>query len=259
MIIKNKKELKKYKEVCDLSIEILGRIKDFTKIGLTTLEIEIYAEKLCKEYNVKPAFQGVKVGKNPDYKFTTCISINDTVVHGVPGQEKIKEGDIVKVDFGIIKNGYYTDHCFTVGMQPMSEKDKKFIIESRNAIAKGVNEAIVGNTIGDIGYAIESHAKMHNLSVVKEFVGHSIGKSLHDLPDIPGYGTKGYGESLKKGLVICIEAQIIDGSPEIYTCQDCWTIKTQSRDKACMFEYIVMVDNKKPRILTNTLNWELFV
>ncbi len=259
MIIKNKKELKKYKEVCDLSIEILGKIKDFTKVGLATLEIDMYAEKLCKEYGVEPAFKGVKIGKNPEYQFTTCISINDTVVHGVPGQEKIKEGDIVKVDFGIIKNGYYTDHCFNVGIEPVSVRDKTFIIESRNAIANGVREAIVDNTIGDIGYAIESHARKHNLAVVKEFVGHSIGKSLHDLPDIPGYGSKGEGEKLKKGLVLCIEAQIVDGSPEIYTCQDCWTIKTKSGDKACMFEYIVMVDNKKPKILTNTLDWELFI
>ncbi len=259
MIIKNKKELKRYKEACDLSIEILGKIRDFVKIGITTLDIDKYAFDLCKQYDVKPAFQGVNVGNNPEYEYTTCISLNDTVVHGMPSGEIIKKGDIVKVDFGIIKNGYFTDHCFTVGINPLSERKKVFITESRNAIIKGVNQAIVGNTIGDIGFAIESHAKKYDLSVVKEFVGHSIGKSLHDLPDIPGYGQKGEGEKLQKGLLICIEAQIIDGDPSIYTCQDYWTVKTKTKDKACMFEYIVMVDNKKPKILTNTLNWELFV
>jgi methionyl aminopeptidase len=259
MVIKNKKELKKYKEVCDLSIEILGKIKNYIKIDKTTLEIDSYAEKLCKEYGVQPAFKGVRMGRNPQYEFVTCISLNDTVVHGKPSDEKIKHGDIVKVDFGIIKNGYYTDHCFTVGIKPITNRDKIFIVQSRNAMAEGVKKAIVGNTIGDIGDAIESYAKKYKLSVVKEFVGHSIGKSLHELPDIPGYGTKGEGEILKKGLVICIEAQIVDGSPRVYTCQDQWTVKTQSKQKACMFEYIVMVDNKKPKVLTNTLDWELFI
>ncbi len=258
MIIKNKKELRKYKEVCDLSIEILGKIKEFVEIGLTTLEIDNYAQELCKQYDVRPAFKGVKVGNAPGYEFTTCISLNDTVVHGIPNDEKIAPGDIVKVDFGIVKNGYYTDHCFTIGMEPLSKKDKKFITESRNAVVAGVNQAFLGNTIGDIGGAIESHAKKYSLSVVKEFVGHGIGKSLHDSPDIPGYRGLGANQKLQKGLVICIEAQLVEGNPGVYTCPDQWTIKTQDRSRACMFEYIVMVDKKKPKILTNTIDWELF-
>ncbi len=258
MIIKNKKELREYKEVCDLSIEILGKIKDFVKTGIKTIEIDNYAQTLCEEYNVEPAFKGVKVGSAPEYQFTTCISLNDTVVHGIPNDEEIQQGDIVKVDFGIIKNGYYTDHCFTLGMLPLSEKDKQFIIESRNSIVAGVHKAIANNKIGDIGEAIESHAQKHSLGVVKEFVGHGIGKSLHDLPDIPGYRTVGANQELRKGLVICVEAQIIQGDPSIYTCTDQWTIKTKDRSNACMFEYIVMVDKKKPKILTNTLDWDLF-
>ena len=258
MVIKNKKELKKYKEVCDLSIEILGKIKDFVEVGKTTLEIDKYAEQLCEKYNVEPAFKGIKVGNAPEYQFTTCIFLNDTVVHGIPNEEKIGKGDIVKVDFGIIKNGFYTDHCFTLGINPLTSEDKKLITESRNAIAAGVQQAIAGNTIGDIGEAIESHAQKNSLNVVKEFVGHGIGKSLHDLPDIPGYKTVGTSQELQKGLVICVEAQIVKGDPSIYTCTDQWTIKTKNRNKACMFEYIVMVDKKKPKILTNTLNWELF-
>jgi len=259
MIIKSKKELRKYKEVCDLSVQILGEIKNFIKKDITTLEIDEYATELCAKYNVLPSFKNASVGNAPKYQYTTCISLNDTVVHGIPNNEKIKSGDIVKVDFGIIKNGFYTDHCFTVGIEPISSKDKKFIRRSRDAILQGVKKAYVGNTIGDIGNAIESYAKNHSLSIVKEFVGHSIGKSLHDLPDIPGYGQKGEGEKLKKGLILCIEAQIVNGSSEIYICDDSWTVKTKNKDKACMFEYIVMVDNKKPKILTNTLEWELFI
>lgn len=259
MIIKNKKDFKKYKEVCDLSVQILGEIKSFVKEGKKTIEIDQYAESLCNQHNVSPAFKGVRVGNAPQYQYTTCISINDTVVHGMPNNDEIKKGDIVKVDFGIIKNGFYTDHCFTVGIEPLNQEDKSFIVESRNAIAKGVEQSIVGNKIGDIGNAIESHAKKHNLAIVREFVGHSIGKSLHDLPDIPGYGEKGTGFDLEKGLVLCIEAQIIMGQPYIYICEDSWTVKTKDKSKACMFEYIVMVDNKKPKILTNTLDWDIFV
>ncbi len=259
MIIKNKKELRRYKEVCDLSIEILGKIKSFVKVGITTLDIDEYASRLCKEYNVEPAFRGVKVGNAPGYEYTTCISLNDTVVHGIPSEEEIKEGDIVKVDFGILKNGFYTDHCFTVGITPLSDEEKKFIQESRNAIVLGVKKAFLGNTIGDIGQAIESHAKKHGYSVVREFVGHGIGHSLHDLPNIPAYRGMGENEELKKGSVLCIEAQIVNGDPTICTCDDQWSVKTKSKDKACMFEYIVMVDKKKPKILTNTVDWELFV
>ena len=259
MIIKNKKEFKKYKAICDLSVQILGEIKAIVKEGITPQEIDEYATKLCEKHNVQPAFKGVTVGNAPEYECTTCIYLNDTVVHGVPNTEKIQPEDIVKVDFGIKKDGYYTDHCFTVGIKPLLDKDKTFITESRNAILQGVNQAIVGNTIGEIGQAIEAHANKFSYSVVKEFVGHGIGKSLHDYPDIPGYGGRGQGEKLKKGLVICIEAQIVDGIPDVFTCEDSWTVKTKTGAKSCMFEYIVMVDNKKPRILTNTLDWELFV
>ncbi len=259
MIIKNKKELRKYKGICDLSVEILSKIKNFVEIGKTTLEVDEYAEKLCDEYEVKPAFKGVRVGNAPEYQFSTCISLNDTVVHGMPNNEKIEGGDIVKVDFGIIKDGYYTDHCFTLGLEPLTPQEKELVTEGRNAIACGIEQAIDCNTIGDIGEVIENYAEKYSLSIVKEFVGHGIGKSLHDDPDIPGYKTMGRTTELKKGLVICIEAQIVRGDPSIYTCDDCWTVKTQSKEKACMFEYIVMVDKKKPKVLTNTLGWELFV
>jgi len=259
MIIKNKKQFAEYKEVCDLSVEILGKIKNSVKKGVKTIEIENYADQLCNEYNVKPAFKGVSVGKAPPYKYATCISLNDTVVHGIPGEEEIKPGDIVKIDFGIIKNGYYTDHCFTVGVKPLSDEEELFIIESRNAIIKGTQEAIIDNTIGDIGHVIESHAKKYGYSVAKDFVGHSIGRQLHEPPDVPAYGFKGVGSKLEKGLVLCIEAQIIDGEPHVYVSDDGWTVKTKNGQKACMFEYIVMVNKKEPKVLTNTFDWELFV
>lgn len=259
MIIKNKKEFRKYKGICDLSVEILGKIKEYVQVGKTTLEIEEYAQELCEQYGVKPAFKGVCVGNAPEYQCSTCISLNDTVVHGVPSNEKIKKGDIVKVDFGIIKDGYYTDHCFTIGIEPLTEEERELITEGRNAIISGIQQAIDGNTIGDIGAAVENYANKFSLNIVKEFVGHGIGKSLHDDPDIPAYKTMGKTTTLKKGLVICIEAQLVKGDPSVYTCDDFWTVKTKSKEKSCMFEYIVMVDRKKPKILTNTLNWELFV
>ncbi len=260
MIIKNKKQLKRYKEVCDISTEILKQIKDYIATGKSTLDVDKYAEELCREYNVISAFQGVSVGNAPPYEHTTCISLNDTVVHGIPREnEKINSGDVVKVDFGIVKDGFYTDHCFTVGVEPISQEKKEFIINSRDAILAGVENTIAGNRIGDIGNAIESYVKEKNYSVAKEFVGHGIGKSLHEPPDVPAFGERGSGDILKKGLVICIEAQIINGSEEVYTCKDNWTVKTKERADACMFEYIVMADKREAKILTNTLDWSLFV
>ncbi len=257
MIIKNKKQFKEYKEVCDISVEILLKIKDFLKTGLKTIEVDNYADDLCKEYNVKAAFKGVVVGSAPPYEKTICISINDTVVHGIPSYEIIKEGDIVKIDFGIVKNGYYTDHCFTVGMKEIETEKKIFIQESKNAVLLGVQQAIEDNYIGDIGYAIEQYARNFNYSTVREFVGHSIGKSLHEYPDVPAYGKPRDGVKLSKGLVLCIEAQIINGQAKTYILDDNWTVKTQDGSDACMFEYIVMVDKKKPRILTNTIDWSI--
>jgi methionyl aminopeptidase len=259
MIIKNKEQFAEYQKVCDISVDILKKIKDSVKVGIKTKEIDEYADALCKENEVESSFRGARVGNAPKYEYASCISLNDTVVHGVPGEEKISEGDIVKVDFGIIKDGYYTDHCFTVGVEPISDKKRRFIIESRNALALGVEKAIDGKRIGDIGHAIESHIEKFGYSVVKNFVGHGIGKSLHEYPDVPAYGDPGTGDFLQKGLVLCIEAQIIDGEPDIYISDDNWTVKTRRGVDACMFEYIVMVDKNCPRILTDTLDWNLFV
>lgn len=259
MRIKNKYQLQNYKDVCNISTEMLKRLYEFTTIGKSTLQIEEYAMELCKEYKVNPAFMGVESDYGPDYPFATCISLNDTVVHGMPrADEIISSGDIVKVDFGIIKDGYYTDHCYNVGFEPQTKKNKIFLETSREAILKGVEQAIEGNKIGDIGYAIESYANEFGYNIVKEFVGHSVGESLHDFPNIPAYGKKGSGEILQKGQVLCIEAQIIDGPASIYMQTDGWTIKTRDGSNAAMFEYIVMVDKNKPLILTDTRDWEIF-
>ena len=255
MIIKNKSELNEYQKTVDIATNILFELKKITKSGIYPIEIDKAANKLCAKYNVIPAFKGVGSKKNK-YMYSTCISINDVVVHGVPSStRKLKEGDIVNVDFGIIKNGYVTDHCFTKGLEPLTYEARKLINIGKKAVQKGVYKAIVGNKTGDIGHEIFSIVQSSGYDVVKQFTGHGIGKSLHEKPNISAFGNKGEGIKLKKGMVLCIEAQIVQGSDEVYFDNDGWTAKTVDKKLSVMFEYMIIVQKNKPYILTKTMDW----
>ena len=255
MIIKNKAELNEYQRIVDIATNILSELKKITKPGIYPIEIDKTADKLCTKYNVIPAFKGVG-SKNNKYMHSTCISVNDVVVHGIPSStRKLKPGDIVNVDFGIIKNGYVTDHCYTKGLEPLTSEKKKFINIGKKAVQAGVYKAVAGNKIGDIGHEIFSIVRSQGYDVVKQFTGHGIGKNLHEKPNIPAFGNKGEGTKLKKGMVLCVEAQIVQGNDEVCFDDDGWTARTIDKKLSVMFEYMVVVQRNKPYILTKTMNW----
>jgi len=259
MIITNKKQLKVYKQACNLSTQILAALKDKLKSGIYPIDIDDYAQQLCKQYKVKSAFIDVGKPDNP-YKYATCISINDTVVHGIPSKtRKIKKGDIVKIDFGIIYQGFYTDHCFTVSIGPPKLQDKKLILTAKKAVQSAISLAIVNNTVGDLGHAMQSIANKAGFDVLKKYTGHGIGKTLHDPPIIPAHGKPNTGPKLQQGMVICLEAQVVAGNDQVYIAQDGWTVKMKDHQNTAMFEYIVVVDKNKPKILTHTLDWSIIV
>jgi methionyl aminopeptidase len=258
MIIKNKLELVKYQKIADLSTKILKQLKDAIKIGITPLEVDQLAFKLIKENKARAAFYKVK-GTTKEYQHATCISVNDTVVHGIPDNSPFESGDVIKLDFGIIKDNLYTDHCFTVGLGDVSEKDKKLINITKEAVQQAAKKAVVGNTTGDLGYTMQSVAEKSGFSIAKEFVGHGIGKTMHDFPQVPDYGVEKSGVKLEKGMVLCVEAQVIAGSNNIYIEKDGWTAKTVDHSKSAMFEYMVVVGEKKPVFLTKTLDWPILV
>ncbi len=258
MIIKSKSELQKYNKAAQLSTKILKELYDNIKIGVNSLDIEKIAQELCKKNKVKSAFMGVGAVNNK-YKYATCISVNDAVVHGIPTNRKFRKGDIVKVDFGIIYQGLYTDHCFTIGLGPLSKKELKLIKTAKKAVLNASRKAIVGKTVGDLGYIMNSIARTAGFDTVKEFVGHGIGHSLHEPPQIYSFGNKYEGIVLEENMVLCVEAQLVEGSDQVYIEKDGWTVKTVDQGKSAMFEFMVVVEKASSRILTPTMNWPILI
>lgn len=252
MILNNPKDEKQLRENAEISVNILQEVGESIKPGISTLELERKADVLCKRYGVQPAFKRVD-----GYSFATCISVNDVAVHGIPNERVLKKGDLVSIDFGIFNKGLYTDHCWTWSIGKPNEKNLKLLLAGRGAVENAVSKAIVGNHIGDISFEMENAAKKNGFNVLKMFVGHGIGKTLHDRPDVPAYGHKVSGELLVDGMVLCIECQVVDDSSEVVIDNDGWSAKTEHGGNSVMFEYMVIVRKNEPDILTDTLDWDI--
>lgn len=257
MIVRSPEELHAYRKVAQLSTHILWKLHQKAAEGVTPLEIDALAEKLCKDNGARPNFKGVGSPKNP-YQHSTCIAVNDVVVHGIPQNEPLKKGDIVKLDFGLEKDGFNTDHCVTVVIGGFaSEEDRKLVEVTKAAVLKAAHLARVGKRVGDLGYAMESTAYSAGFTVAEQYVGHGIGATLHEEPQIPAWGDPDSGQKLREGMVICVEAQVIAGSNDLYTDADGWSVKTRDGSRAAMFEYMVLVGRKEAEILTPTMDWAL--
>lgn len=257
MIIRDKKQLEKYKEIAKISTEILDELRQAVRPGVTPIEINRLADELAAKHEVKPNFKGVGPAGN-QYKHAVCVSVNDTVVHGIPNHRMFEQGDLIKVDFGIEKDGLNTDHCFSVGIGPLTAEDERLLKTGKKAVQAAVYQAVSANRTGDLGFTMQSIVNQAGFSVAKEFVGHGIGATMHDEPQIPAYGSPGRGQKLKAGMVLCIEAQVLAGDDSIYFADDGWTVKTSDGKNAVMFEYMVVVGPKKPEILTQTLDWPIY-
>ncbi len=256
MIISNQTELNRYQDLTKLSTQILRQLYDAIKVGVTPLEIDRLADQLIKKNHVQAAFKGVGQPRNP-YRFATCISVNEVVVHGIPNERPFQQGDIIKVDFGIKAGGLITDHCFSVGLAPMSSSDEKLLKVSLQAVKEASQLAIVGQTTGDLGFAQEMVILKGGCNVAKGFIGHGIGHTMHDDPQLPAYGQRRSGEYLVEGMVLCVESQVLAGEDDLELAADGWTIKTKDGSKAGMFEVMVVVGRKRPIVLTPTLDWPI--
>jgi len=258
MIISSTKQLNQYREAAKLSMEILWQLHQKVAEGVTPLEIDELADQLCHQHNVKPNFKGVGHKNNP-YRHATCIAVNDTVVHGIPQAISLMAGDLVKVDFGLEYQGLNTDHCFTVGVGKLAANDQKLLITGRQAVLTAAQSAITGKHTGDLGHLMESIAGKQGFSVTEQYVGHGIGRTLHEEPQIPAWGEAGKGSVLQKGMVLCVEAQVLAGDNEVYVTNDGWSVRTADGGNAVMFEFMVIVDKPQPEFLTPTMNWPLLV
>jgi methionyl aminopeptidase len=223
----------------------LGEIASLIKPGITTLYLDKIAEEFIRDNGALPGFKGY--GGFPG---TLCTSVNDEVVHGIPSEYILKEGDIISVDCGVILNGWYGDSAYTFAVGEVEDEIQRLLDYTRAALEEGVKEAVAGNRVGDISFAVQSKAESGGYSVVRELVGHGLGKKLHEQPEVANWGKKGTGPKMEKGLVICIEPMINAGKRETLQMNDGWTIKTADGKPSAHFEYAVAVDRGKADVLT---------
>jgi methionyl aminopeptidase len=245
LYFKTDEEVGLLKESNLLVSKTLAEIAKYIKPGVTTLYLDSIAEKFILDHSAIPAFKGYA-----GFPKTLCTSVNDEVVHGIPSDYQLKEGDIISIDCGVILNGWYGDSAYTFAVGKISEETKRLLKFTKASLEEGVKAAVAGNRVGDISYAIQTKAESGGYSVVRELVGHGIGKKLHEPPEVPNFGKKGTGTKMEKGLVICIEPMINLGNKETVQMRDGWTIKTADGKPSAHFEYAVAVNKGKADVLT---------
>lgn len=243
--LKTPEEIELIKESAQLVSKTLGYLSPFVKAGNTPKYLDKLAEEYIRDNGGVPAFKGYK-----GYPATLCISVNEVVVHGIPNNVPFKEGDIVSIDCGVKKNGYYGDHAYTFVIEPATPEVKKLVQTTYECLMLGIEQAVEGNRIGDIGYAIQQHAEKNGFSVVRVLVGHGLGKNLHEDPEVPNFGSPGNGPLIKNGMVLAIEPMINMGKHKVQQLKDGWTIVTMDRKPSAHFEHNVAIVNGKPVVLS---------
>lgn len=242
---KTNEEVELLRESNLLVSRTLGELASLIRPGISTLELDRIAEIFIRDNGAEPAFKGYN-----GFPKTLCTSVNDEVVHGIPSGYVLKEGDIISIDCGVLKNGFYGDSAYTFAVGEISDEVKRLLEYTRASLEEGVKETIAGNRVGDISFAVQSKAESGGYSVVRELVGHGLGTRLHEAPEVPNYGKRGTGPKLVKGMVICIEPMINMGIKDTLQMRDGWTIKTADGKPSAHFEYAVAVDKGKADVLT---------
>ncbi len=246
IILKSAEEIELMRESALLVSRTLGVIAEKIEEGITPLQIDKLAEEFIRDNGGIPSF----LGYNNTYPNTLCISVNETVVHGIPNNRPFKDGDIVSVDCGVYKNGFHGDHAYTFAIGNVHPETLKLLQATIDCLYLGIEQCKAGNRIGDISFAIQQHAEKNGYGVVRELIGHGIGKNLHEGPEVPNYGRKGYGPKIKDGLVIAIEPMINMGTKNIKQLPDGWTIITADNKPSAHYEHDVAVINGNPEILS---------
>ena len=244
--IKTAEEIELMRESNLLVSRTLAEVGKHIRPGITTAELDVLAETFIRDHHAVPGFKGYH-----GFPATLCTSVNSQVVHGIPSRDVVlKEGDIISVDCGVVKNGYYGDTAFTFEVAEASPEVKQLMKVTRECLYKGIEKAVAGQRVGDIGHAVQQHAESNGYSVVRELVGHGLGKNMHEEPEVPNYGRRGTGVKLKKGMVICIEPMINMGKRQISQGADGWTISTADHQPSAHYELAIAVDQGKADILS---------
>lgn len=243
--IKTLEEIELMKESAQVVSRTLGILAKEIKPGVTTLYLDKIAEDYIRSQGAIPGFLGL-------YNFpnTLCVSPNAQVVHGVPNDRPLEEGDIISIDCGALKNGFYGDHAYTFEVGEVSDEVKRLLKVTKESLYVGIREFKAGNRVGDVGYAIQNYCENHGYGVVRELVGHGVGRSMHEDPEMPNYGKRGNGKRFKDGMVVAIEPMINMGTQRVNQLKDGWTILTADGKPSAHFEHNVAIVNGKPKLLS---------
>jgi methionyl aminopeptidase len=249
--IKTKKEIDYIRESCKIVAETLQLLKGNVRPGITTKELDRIAEDYILSNNAIAAFKGYSQGGSSiDYPATICSSIDDEVVHGIPGNRALKEGEIISLDVGVQKKGYFGDAALSVAVGTISEEKQKLMDVTEKSLYMGIEQAVADNRVHDISSAVQDYVEMNGFSVVRDLCGHGVGKFLHEEPSVPNYGKKGTGAKLKNGMTIAIEPMVNMGKYSVKTNYDGWTVLTIDGLPSAHFEHTILISNGKPEILT---------
>lgn len=242
---KSRSEIEKLRRAGRLVRELLYEIRDLARPGVTTMDLERFTEKRLAELGARSAFKGYR-----GYPCCLCTSVNDQIIHGIPSDRRLKEGDILSLDLGVVLDGYYGDSAITVPVGQISEPLQRLLNVTEEALEMAIQKARAGNHLGDISATVQQHAEKNHYTVVREFVGHGIGRELHEEPQVPNYGTPGHGPVLKEGMVLAIEPMINSGGAAVRVLEDRWTAVTLDGGYSAHFEHMVAVTRNGPDVLT---------
>jgi methionyl aminopeptidase len=243
--IKSLEEIELMRESALIVSKTLGMLSKEIKPGVTTLHLDSLAEAFIRDHGAEPGFLGLY-----DFPNTLCVSPNEEVVHGIPNNKPLKEGDILSVDCGALKNGFYGDHAYTFELGTVADETKKLLEVTKKSLYIGIEAFCHGNRVGDLGHAIQSYTESFGYGVVRELVGHGLGREMHESPEIPNYGKRGRGKKFSNGMVIAIEPMTNMGTKNIRHFSDGWTIKTADNQPSAHFEHNVALIDGKPQLLS---------
>ena len=248
--LKTKREIELIRESCKIVAEVLKLIGAQIKPGVTTIALDKLAEDYIRSFGGVPAFKGYGSQKDNLFPATLCTSVDAEVVHGIPGKRVLKEGEIVSIDVGVKKSGYFGDGAWSFAVGSVSAEKQRLLDVTRESLCKGIEKAKAGNKVHDISAAVQSHVEAHGFSVVRELVGHGVGKELHEPPNVPNFGKPGTGPELKAGMTLAIEPMVNLGGYQVMMQPDGWTVITRDGLPSAHFEHTIAIVDGEPEILT---------
>ena len=247
--LKSRSEVEKMRRAAGVVSSILSELERMVEPGVTTKYLDREAEKLIKKHGAKPAFKNYQVGPNV-FPAVLCVSVNEEIVHGIPGPRELREGDIISLDFGVEQHGWHGDSAVTIAVGEITPEATKLVETTLDSLLKGIEKMVPGNRLSDIGHAIQCRAEIEGYGVVRQFVGHGIGRQMHEPPQVPNYGRPGRGPRLREGMVLAIEPMVNLGTDKVRVLKDEWTAVTADGRLSAHFEHTVLITGNGPEVLT---------